>query len=66
MVTIWYFSYVLVIDELHELKFPVRPFGMSDILKGAAEFLDGDVRRGHRVNGGTTQHKTHFEFHYPH
>ena len=36
-------SYIFVIHQLHELEFPVRPLGVSNILKGAAQLFDGHI-----------------------
>ena len=42
-------TYVFVIDQFHELEFPVGPLGMGHILEGPAQFLYGYVLLSHTV-----------------
>ena len=42
-------TYVFVIDQFHELEFPVGPLGMGHILEGSAQFLYSYVLLSHTV-----------------
>lgn len=42
-------AYVFVIDQLHQLEFPVGPLRVRNVLKRSRQFLDRDILRCHRV-----------------
>ena len=42
-------TYVFVIDQFHELEFPVGPLGMGHILEGPTQFLYGYILLSHTV-----------------
>ena len=43
---------ILVVDQLHQLELPVGSFGVSHVLEGPTQLLDGHVLLGDAVVGG--------------
>lgn len=46
-------AYIFVINELHEFEFPIRPFGVCDILEWSGQLLDGHILLRHGIVGST-------------
>jgi hypothetical protein len=50
-------THIFMVDQFHEHKFPIRSFGMGNILEGPAKFFNGNILLFHSVVGSTEKRK---------
>jgi hypothetical protein len=48
-------TYIFMVDQFHELKLSVGPFGMRYILERSAQFFDGHILLGYTVIRSTAK-----------